>query len=69
MMFLLEEIGVEAAMIIATLTAAAVFVWAAGTMLVRWSRFVRSERLANGTVAPERARAATQASRVTGPSL
>ena len=37
-MFLLEEIGVEAAMIIADRrSVAAIFVWAAGTMLVRWA--------------------------------
>jgi hypothetical protein len=48
MMFLLEEIGVEAAMIIATLTAAAIFVWAAGTMLVRWLNYAKAERVTSG---------------------
>ena len=42
-MLLLEEIGVEAVMIFATLTAAAIFFWATGTMLVRWVRYTRSE--------------------------
>ena len=46
-MFLLEEIGVEAAMIIATVTAAAIFVWATGTMLVRWARYAKAERVAS----------------------
>jgi hypothetical protein len=68
-MFLLEEISIEAAMIIATVTAAAVFVWAAGTMLVRWSRFARSERLAADNAAPDRAGSVMRASRVTGPSV
>jgi hypothetical protein len=55
MMLLLEETGVEAAMIIATLTAAAVFVWATGTMLVRWLHYVKAEREASGeTAAPVR---------------
>lgn len=54
-MLLLEETGVEAAMIIATLTAAAVFAWATGTMLVRWLHYVKAEREASGeTAAPVR---------------
>jgi len=68
-MFLLEEISVEAAMIIAILTAAAILVWATATMFMRWSRFARSERPATDSAAPERALSATRASRVVGPSL
>lgn len=64
-MFLLEEIGVEAAMIIATLTAAAIFVWAAGTMLVRWLRYVTAEREASAAPAYEPVRHA----RLARPSL
>jgi hypothetical protein len=47
-MLLLEEIGVEAAMIIATVTAAAIFVWATGTMLARWVRYTRAVRASSG---------------------
>lgn len=62
-MFLLEEIGIEAAMIIATLTAAAVLVWASGTMLVRWRRHVKAERAASGELTPAPARGARGAER------
>jgi hypothetical protein len=68
-MFLLGEIVVETAMIIATVTAAAIFVWATGAMLVRWFRFTRSERLATGDPAPTRVRAAGNHSHIAGPSL
>jgi len=43
-MLLFEEVGVELAMIVATVTAAAIFFWATGTMLVRWARYARAER-------------------------
>ena len=62
-MFLLEEIGVEGAMIVATLTAAAILVWAAGTMLVRWQRHVRAERMASGELTSAPARRAHLAER------
>jgi hypothetical protein len=65
MMLLLEEIGVEAAMIIATVTAAAVFVWATGTMLVRWFHYAKAEREASAEPASTSARPA----RLAGPSL
>jgi hypothetical protein len=68
-MFLLEEIGVEALMILATVTAAAILVWAAGTMLVRWYRFERSERLATSGPAPAPVHSAIHRSRVASRSL
>ena len=45
-----EEAGVEAVMLVATLTALAVFLWATGTMLVRWLRYDRARRLASEPV-------------------
>jgi hypothetical protein len=68
-MFLLEEIGVESAMIVAIVVVAAIFVWATATMLVRWRRFARSERLSAGEPATDRVAAAIRPSRVAGPSL
>jgi hypothetical protein len=68
-MFLLEEIGVEALMILATVTATAIFVWAAATMLVRWHRFQKSERVATVECDPAPVRAAMHTSRLAGPSL
>jgi hypothetical protein len=68
-MFLLEEIAVEAAMILATVVATTIFIWATATMLVRWRRFVRSERLSTGEPAPDRVAAAISPTRIAGPSL
>ena len=46
MLMWFEEAGVELAMLVATVTATAVFIWAAGTMLVRWMRYSRAESVA-----------------------
>ena len=64
-MFLLEEIGVEAAMILATVTAAVIFVWAAGTMLLRWMRYVKAE----DSVPDQSMPASAHTPRLAGPSL
>ena len=68
MMLWLEEFGVETAMIVATVTAAAVFFWATGSMLVGWVRYSRAVRLTPDEAPFRTAQPTVHPTQVAGPS-